>query len=643
MGVNPATSQRGPHTALPWYLAAGLVGADIGTSVFYSTGVLLPHVGYAAPFFVLAVVVTMWLFKTTYQEGCSVNPVNGGAYAMMLNTVGRRSGLVVGSLTILSYLATAVVSALAGAHYLSSLWGGHWPLWGIFAVAAIPVMAFAVLNLFGLKESTRVVFVIAVFHFAMLIVMDVWGLWIALTQGAHWERLTQGFGQLTAYGVLLGFASAFLGITGFESAAQIVEEIERPITRSVRWIYTTIVALVSFTSPLSSLLIIVLLPEPMIEGYRNNLMSGLALVEGGNPWLVALVLNAMLTLFAAVNTAYAGATGLMTTMGQQGNLPAFVLARWSARIPAFKGYPFVALPFMAASLVMMAVFPGNVDQLGAIYGMAFLGVMISYCAGVVLTRLYHPGKVSRADFLTRWTFRWSNRDIPVPPLLGAGLLLVAEVTLILTDHEARNLGLQLFLGVLLVMGMYRLGIVEGRMVKIPDLRLGMGRLRGRRNLPEELPRLAVCVKEFEPDRVVNVLAYVLKKHAAAGPLEVVIFHAQDAGESVAELEKLSRVISQQLEEFEFFETKDFILTVKVLPGNLDEVLPEYFRANPVTMVYIGTGPDAAASERLREHLSNELELNVNRIDEESLPKGPGIWFQQWLAERASGAGGQLEV
>jgi hypothetical protein len=112
---------------------------------------------------------------------------------------------------------------------------------------------------------------------------------------------------------------------------------------------------------------------------------------------------------------------------------------------------------------------------------------------------------------------------------------------------------------------------------------------------------------------------------------------------VHELEKLSRIISQQLEEFEFFENKDFILTVKVLPGNLDEVLPEYFRANPVTMVYIGTGGDPEDSERLREHLSNELELNVIRIDEEVLPKGPGIWFQQWLQDRASGPGGGLDV
>src|SRR5215469_4876303 len=126
-----APNQATSHGSLTWWLAAGLVGADIGTSVFYSTGVLYPHVGYTAPFFVMAVALCMWLFKLTYQEGCSVSPINGGAYSMVLQTVGRRAALVVGSMTILSYLATAVVSALSGALYLASLWAVPWPVWQV--------------------------------------------------------------------------------------------------------------------------------------------------------------------------------------------------------------------------------------------------------------------------------------------------------------------------------------------------------------------------------------------------------------------------------------------------------------------------------------------------------------------------------
>ena len=632
-----ASAQVPSHSTLTWWLAAGLVGADIGTSVFYSTGILFPHVGFAAPFFVLMVVICMWLFKTTYQEGCSVNPINGGAYAMVLTTVGRQAGLAIGSLTILSYLATAVVSALSGAYYISSLWsalwGVTWPVWLIAMVAAIPIVGFAILNLWGLRESARLVFVISASVFTLLLIMDAWGLYLAFTQGADWSRLWSGFGSLGPHALLMGFAAAFLGITGFESAAQIVEELEQPVAKSIQKIYLSIILLVSVTAPLTPALALVLMPKEQVEAFQHNILSGLALHQGGEPWLIILVVTATLTLFAAVNTAFAGATGLMTTMGQQGNLPSAVLTRWIDKNPSLKGYPYVALPFMAVCLVMLAIFPGNVEHLGEIYGMAFLGVMISYCAGVILTRLHHPTKVARSPYLSTWTFPWRDRKIPWAPVIGGSFLLVAEGVLLVTSSESRDLGAQLFLAVLLIMAFYRLAQVEGRMVQLPDLRLGMGSLRGLRDLPEELPRLVVCVSQVDPVRLVNLLSYMLKKHAPSGPIEIVIFHAQTKDEPLEIFEEVQRLISQQLEEFPLFTHKDFILTVKILPGNLLEVLPEYFKIHPFTTAYIGTGHDPLQSERLREHLSNEIDLNVMRIDEAALPKGPGVWFEQWLQDR----------
>ena len=428
-------------TKLKWWLAAGLVGADIGTSVFYSTGVLYPHVGFLAPYFITIVVIALWLFKIAYQEGCAVSPLNGGAYTMVLQTVGRRAALVVGSLTILSYLATAVVSALSGAIYVSTLSPGGWPTWLIVMVAALPIVGFAALNLLGLKESTKVVFAISAFHFGMLIVMDVVGLYLAFTHGAHWERLTTGFGALSTHAVLMAFASAFLGITGFESAAQIIEEIEQPSWKAISKIYLTIVLLVSFTSPISSMLCLVLLSDADIETYKAAFLSGLAVYEGGSMMLYLLVANACLTLFAAVNTAYAGATGLMTTMGKQGNLPAVVLRQWAGWHPSLKGYPYVALSFMALCLVMLVVFPGAVDRLGEVYGLAFLSVMICYCAGVVLLRFHQPAKVARSPYVSGWTLRWKDRALPIAPLLGCLILTAAELILFTTAHSARDLGL----------------------------------------------------------------------------------------------------------------------------------------------------------------------------------------------------------
>lgn len=610
---------------LTWWLGAGLVGADIGTSVFYSTGVLYPLVGGAAPFFITAVCLAMWLFKITYQEGCAVSPLNGGAYTMVLQTIGRRAALVVGSLTILSYLATAVVSALSGALYVSALSPTPWSTWMVVAVAAIPIVTFALLNLIGLKESTKLVFGIAAFHFGMLIVMDVWGLYLCFTEGAHWERLSNGFGGLTTHAVLMAFAAAFLGITGFESAAQIIEEIEQPTWQAIRKIYLTIVLLVSFTSPISSMLCIVLLSDTDIEKYRSAFLSGLAVREGGTTMLYLLVANACLTLFAAVNTAFAGATGLMTTMGKQGNLPAIVLRQWAGVNPMLKGFPYVALPFAALCLVMLAVFPGAVDRLGEVYGMAFLSVMCCYCAGVILLRLHQPAKVARSPYISPWTFGWRGQRIPLAPVIGGAILTAAAAILIVTAHHARDLGLQLFLGVLLVMAFYRLGQVETRMVRLPDLRLGLGRFRGLDKLPD-LPTYVICTTQVSPRTLVTEISYILKKFGEG--IEIVIFHAeeQSAPHGVVS-EGLERLISQQLEEF--YEGRDVVLAVKVLPGNLIEVLTEYSKTRKFELVFISTGHDPDSSEALRAHLANELSVEVIRLDEAVLPKGPGVWYTQW--------------
>jgi amino acid transporter len=621
-------SAPGSHR-IAWYLGAGLVGADIGTSVFYSTGVLYPYVGGLAPLFILLVCAALFLFKGTYQEGCAVNPLNGGAYSMVMQTLGRPQALVVGSLTILSYLATAVVSALSGAFYLSKVpalaFIAQSP-WGIAAVAAVPVLVFAALNLLGLKESTRIVFGIAVFHFGMLLVMDVWGLWIALTEGANWARLWSGFGSLTPMAVAVAFAAAFLGITGFESAAQIIEEIEHPNWEAIRKIYTLIVFAVAATSPLTSMLCIVLLSDADLHAFHDAFLSGLAFREGGTWFLYLLVANACLTLFAAVNTAFAGATGLMTTMGKQGNLPGIVLRQWTDRNPRLRGFPFVVLPFMALCLVMLAAFPGSVERLGEVYGIAFLSVMISYCLGVVLLRLYQPAKVARAPRVSPWTFRLSNgRDVPYAPVIGGALLTLAAVILILTAHQARALGLQLFLAVLLVMAFYRLARLEHRMVQLPDLRLGLGKYRRMEPLPS-LPVHVLCAARVADTVLVTEISHILKTQ---GPhIEILIFHAEEQNQQEGTVsEGLERLLSQQLEEF--YEGRDMILSAKALPGNLIEVLPEYAKSRRLTRVYVSTGHDEAASEALRLHLANEMDVEVDRLLDSKLPKGPGVWFEQW--------------
>ena len=75
------------------------------------------HCWHLAPFVCFSCCLLMWLFKTTYEEGLALSPYNGGAYSMILRSLGRRVAVLAGALTFVSYLATAAVSSVSGAQY----------------------------------------------------------------------------------------------------------------------------------------------------------------------------------------------------------------------------------------------------------------------------------------------------------------------------------------------------------------------------------------------------------------------------------------------------------------------------------------------------------------------------------------------
>jgi amino acid transporter len=610
------------HGLLSWWMAAGIVGADIGTSVFYSTGVIMPYVGFAAPLVILFVCLMMWFFKSTYEEGCAVSPFNGGAYIMVLQTVGRRLSMFVGAMTILSYLATAAVSALSGAYYLDSFDNlMDWSTGNILVVSIIPVMLFGFANIKGIKEPAFIVFFVALFHFLLLLYLDINGLIMAFQRHADFAIVFKDLPSISPANLLHGCAAAFLGITGFESAAQIVEQLKTPTWRTLKKVYLSIVLLVGVTAPITSYLVLILLNQQQLELYKDNLLSGLAYVEGGKPMLELLVFDACMTLFCAVNTAYVGCIGLCTTMAKQGNLPGFFLRRWDNKIPSLQGYPYIVLSFMLVTIFMIFVLPGNVEDLGQVYGMAFLAVMASFCLGVIMLRFRMPVKVARSPYKTRFAVKIKNYDIPIPPVIGLIVLSTAELVLVVSAHDARPLGIQILLAILLVMCFYRLGLLESRMRHLPDLRLGLGKFTNVAELPDNLPTYVLCTAGAKARNLAHSLIRLLEREEP-GPKEIILYHAEEESARRGIMyELLQRVVSQQIAPS--FRHHDMILTVKILPDTLVDGLIYMKRSHPFMKVFIGTGTDPETANRYTQDLESNLGvpvINIGHILMDQTPK-----------------------
>ncbi|NQZ00182.1 MAG: APC family permease [Bdellovibrionales bacterium] len=601
---------------LNWVIAAGIVGADIGTSVFYGTGILYPKVGYLAPLFVLTACLMMWVFKRTYEEGLALSPYNGGAYSMILRSVGRRAAVLAGALTFVSYLATAAVSSLSGGFYLTSLVGGQSSS-VVVMLSFIPIVLFGLLNTRGIKEPAKLVTAIAGFHFFLLIVMGVWGLgYLAINWSdidfTKLNRITPS-GELTLPMLMYGFAAAFLGITGFESAAQIVEELEQPVLKTVRMLYRTVVILVSATAPLISLLCLLLLTPEEVDLNIDYLLSGLAGKLGGKTLLVIIVVDATLTLFAATNTAFVGFIGLATTMAKQGNLPQILLTRVAHHYPSIQGYPMIALPFMLVGMMMSALVAGEVEIAAKVYEISFLGVMVSFSVGVVLMRNRDMRRDTPNQYLSQTLLTIKDRIIPIPPLFS-GIVLGFAVLVILqhAENEALLMLITILASTLLLMAYFRWGILEQRLETRSDLRLGLGQYASSLDLPEDLPHFVLCAGGTGARRLINqALRNLLAKHD--GPFELVVFHAEDGNDPEGFFyELLQRVVSQQIAPV--YSDEDFILTVKILPGNLSEGLQTLKRTVKFDKLIFGSGRDRNLALRLAEDIKQELEVDVEVID-----------------------------
>ena len=607
-------------SSLNWIIAAGVVGADIGTSVFYGTGILFPIVGYLAPFVVMTVCLMMWAFKKTYEEGLALSPYNGGAYSMILRSLGRQAAVLAGALTVISYLATASVSSLSGAYYLSSMWTGGLSTSTVVLLAFIPIVLFALLNTKGIKEPAKLVTVIAGFHFLLLIVISIWGLgflvwnWSEMNLSGFMEMRSPS-GPLTFSLVMYGFAAGFLGITGFESAAQIVEELETPALETVRKLYKTVVILVSITAPTISFLCLALLTQDEVSANTDALLSVLSYKLGGKFLLTVIVIDATLTLFAATNTAFVGFIGLATTMAKQGNLPRFFLTRLAHKYPSVQGYPFIAFPFMIIALMMCALVAGEVEILAKVYEISFLGVMVSFCIGVVLLRNRPIRKGIPEGFISSWLFVSGENKIPVIPLLCGIVLFVAQFTLFLHSNSAeRAMLVQLLSMILLLMAFYRWGILENRLETRSDLRLGTGKFANQTSLPEDLDKYVVCTGGTGARRLINsTIKKIQKKLGTEAPFELVVFHAEDNRDPEGFFyELLQRVVSQQIAPVH--QNSNIVIRVKILPGSLAEGLQTLRKTVEFKSLYLGGSSHLFGKKsELEETLVKELEVEVVHI------------------------------
>ncbi len=368
------------HKKLNELASTAICGNDISSSVLYVSALAIAFAGQYAWITLLIVSLVLFLFRKIYGEVVGALPLNGGAYNALLNTTSKSMASFAATLTLLSYMATAVISANEAIHYLHHLI----PTMPII-ISTIALLAFfAVLTIGGITESSKVAIGIFLFHLSSLAILSGFISYFLLQNGSsmffeNWHFPVTG-GSITK-AILLGFAASMLGVSGFESSANFVEEQEKgvfPKTLKNMW------AIVSIINPLMAVFALALFTIPMLQSseFQNTLLIEMGNHVGGKWVAVLIAVDAFLVLSGAVLTSFVGVSGLLERMTLDRIMPQFFLKK-SKRGSSYR----IIIMFFLLSVSVLLITNGEVKLLAGVYTISFLSVMALFGIGNILLKV----------------------------------------------------------------------------------------------------------------------------------------------------------------------------------------------------------------------------------------------------------------
>ena len=373
-----------------WH-ATAICGNDITSSCLYVSAIAIVYAHALAPLALLLAAGVLYLYRKIYTEVVEALPLDGGAYNCLLNCTRKFDASFAACLTLLSYLATAVISAKTAVEYLKTLV----PNSPVMEATAGVLVVFALLSILGITDSARVALAIFLLHLGTLAMLVFWVIssanlthmwahnWNLPGQEGHWPKA-----------LFLGFSAAMLGVSGFESSANYVEA-QKPgvfrLTLRNMWLAVTIF------NPLMALLALGLLSVPEIIGVKDDLVGRMAMMTGGHPLHTLIVVDAFLVLSGAVLTSYVGVSGLVHRMTLDQCFPQFLLKQTRRG-----SFPLIILGFMTLCISILYLTGGELLSLAGVYTISFLGVMTLFGIGNILL------KVNRSELKRPYRAGWGS-------------------------------------------------------------------------------------------------------------------------------------------------------------------------------------------------------------------------------------------
>lgn len=368
------------HFKLNQWYATAICGNDILSSALYVSGIAIIFAGVYAPLVLLFVGFVLYFYRSVYIEVVEALPINGGAYNGLLNATSKPIAAIAGVTTILSYMATAVISGSTAVNYLRTIL----PVVPAIPATVILLLAFALLVIAGVKDSAKVALGIFIFHLIILTAFIVFGILHLNLNFSQFQlnlqanpAIIQGHGGL-ALALFFAFASSLLGVSGFESSANFVEEQQDGVFRKT--LRNMLLGVVIF-NPLIALAILGAMSHSAIVLSKEFILSDAAKILSGSAFQIMVVIDAFLVLSGAVLASYIGVGGLIYRMASDGCLPNFLTKKNSSG-----SFPRIVITFFILCTSILILTKGDLFAMAGVYTIAFLSVMSLFAFGNFLLR-----------------------------------------------------------------------------------------------------------------------------------------------------------------------------------------------------------------------------------------------------------------
>ena len=445
---------------------------NVGSSIYYALGIVALIALGATPV-ALAIAGILFIFTAlTYAEGTAMIPEAGGSASFARHGFNDLVGFISGWALMLSYIVTISISAYTISPYLGYFYHPLKESLGIgTAVSMSIILLLMVINVIGVKESSRVNILATVMDLATQLSIIILGFILIFTVSQlvgnmfgtgnwppTWSQLMHGIPHhwppITA--LVFGIAIASLAFTGVETVSQMAEETRQPEVRAPRTlILMTVVVLVMFAG-ISVVALSAMTPETLSSEWATDPVAGIAahLPEGILQTIYKPLVGVLAAtiLLIATNAGLMGISRLAFSLGAHQQMPS-ALSRVHTRFRT--PYISIILFSLMAILVLVPGFfaPHFFESLGALYCFGSLLSFVLAHASILALRVRKP-ELER-PFKLALNIKIKRYEIPLTALIGMIATLGIWIVIVVTQHFSLFVGFGWMLLGLLAYYIYR--------------------------------------------------------------------------------------------------------------------------------------------------------------------------------------------